>query len=506
MPSCALLNLPSDVVIQVFYHSTTYSRLSLRQTCTAFYSISRERILWIQCLNRLIQTARLYPPSFPMDEMTNEQLEAAANAPLRFRCNLANGLTASAPTRWLEMGPEKAGQVLRNFVLVPGGRYLVTLTGDVIRFWDIGVVAGEYAPDRFIAEVDCGIGSDRRPWIDAEFNGDELYIRVNGASASGVWSAVYQINPLADSPQFAPLGLLNTKLFKHYSFHFDPYEMAVVYSTAIENGGNMWIWDLATNTLATWPASGRTVKRIYITEGRVLLISLPEPGQLMLQGDVHVVPKFEQQSSPQQAQQLPSPFIHSINWEEDFPDWSVENGSIVTPSSWEVRETHFPFELVGRRQTDDEDSVSCEIVHKVLQRSSTDPSQMEADTKHHGLYKGNMVIPPDVNFTATYLPDDIRVIYWLIRPSDPYEGFYSPLQLVVHVTSLVEKSEHKSSTVDMCMPLWTLWSNISWGLFGFSAATGRFCIVDDEKDVKILDYGLAMPGGADAVSDTVEES
>ncbi|KAH8828584.1 hypothetical protein DL96DRAFT_1011407 [Flagelloscypha sp. PMI_526] len=90
MPRCSLLDFPPDIVIKVLYYSTSFARIALRQTCISLSTLSRERILWIYCLNHLIETAHLYPPSFPMDEMTTEQLEAAANAPLRFRCNLAN--------------------------------------------------------------------------------------------------------------------------------------------------------------------------------------------------------------------------------------------------------------------------------------------------------------------------------------------------------------------------------------------------------------------------------
>ncbi|KAH8804176.1 hypothetical protein DL96DRAFT_1631406 [Flagelloscypha sp. PMI_526] len=510
MPSCSLLSLPSDVTIQVFYHSTTYSRISLRQTCTTLYSISKERILWIQCLNRLIEIAHLYPPSFPMDEMSDEQLEAAANAPLRFRCNLANGQTASAPvsTRWLEIDPERAGQVLRNFVLVPGGRYLVTLTGDIVRFWDIGIVAREYVPDRLIAEVDCGIGFDRRSWINAEFNGDELYIQVEGSSVSdhySVCSAMFRINPLEEFPQLALIGFLDTKLFISSSFHFDPYEMAVVYSTTIENGGNMWIWDLSTNILATWSSGGQTVKSIYNTEGRALVIGLPKPGQLMLQGDIYELPKFTQQSSPQQPQQLPSPFIHSVNWEEDFSGCSAENSSLASPSWWEARKTHFPFDLIGWGQADHSDAVSCEIVHKVLERCPSDSSRLDAVTRHHGVYKGQMVIPQNVSFMATYLPDDVRIMYWLRKASDPHICFLTTVSLFVHVTSITQKGEHELSSIDMCKSLWAKQGRVSWGSFGFSAATGRLCVVDGKRGVKILDYGTVIPGATDVAIDSAVE-
>ncbi|KAH8828585.1 hypothetical protein DL96DRAFT_1011414 [Flagelloscypha sp. PMI_526] len=259
MQSCSFLNLPHDLLVEFFCASTTFTRISLRQTCTTLYSISKERVLWIHCLNHLIQTTRLYPPSFPMDEMTNDQLEAAANAPLRFRCNLANGHTSSAPTRYLEIDLSVAPQTVRNFVLVPGGRYLVTLKRQVVCLWDIGVVACEHDFDHKVAEVDCGIGLSEGAWMDAEFNGNELYVRVAASSRVGVWCAMYRINPLHDSPKFSLVGLLNTELFIPYSFHFDPYEMVLVYSTSIENGGNMWIWDLSTNSLATWAAGGQTV-------------------------------------------------------------------------------------------------------------------------------------------------------------------------------------------------------------------------------------------------------
>ncbi|KAH8832479.1 hypothetical protein DL96DRAFT_1704543 [Flagelloscypha sp. PMI_526] len=496
--STPILDLPSNVITRVFYYSTAFSRISLRQTCTKLCSHSKERNLWINCLKRLIQTSLLYPPSFPIDEMNNEHLEAAANAPLRFRCNLANGRTSFAPTRWLQED-QNIKYTSRHFALVPGGRFLVTLTGELVRMWDIGMVGCEHPPHHIIAEVNCGVGSNIRPRVATEFNDDEF-----------IWCAVYRINPLENSPQFTLLGLLDTKLFTPNAFHFDPYKMVIIYSTPAWRGGNIWIWDISTNSLATWPGDdSQDVIRIYIMEGHVLLLKKPEWGKLLVRGDIFTLPKFSSPFSPQKYQKLPSPFIHSISWEEDFPGWSAENGSIICPAWLEARENHFPFDLVGRRTTGDEGSVSCEIVHKVLQISPSDPSRLNAVTCHQGLYRGNMVLPPDadmavgvlpdISFTVTYLPDDVRIMYWILSPRDLQEGSSVSRRLYVHVNSLAEKGECELSRVDMCMPLWTHWSNgtdwthqhMTWEFFEFSPATGRFCIADGD-DIRIVDYGSVI--------------
>ncbi|KAH8804164.1 hypothetical protein DL96DRAFT_1686383 [Flagelloscypha sp. PMI_526] len=492
MQSCALLDLPHDLLVELFCVATTFSRISLRQTCRTLYSMSKERALWIQCLNHLIQTTRLYSPSFPLDDMTNDQLEAAANMPLRFRCNLANGRTSSTPPRYLNIDQSITRYNFRNIVLVPGGRYLVTLNKKIVRLWDIGVVACERVPDRLVTEVDCGIGLSESAQMDADFNGIELYIRVAAARTVGVWCAIYRINPLDESPKFTLLGLLDTNLFTPFSFHFDPYEMVVVYSTAIENGGNMWIWDLSTNSLATWPGGGQSVNRIYITEGHALLISRPQSNQLMLQGDIHVLPKVPQSSSHRHPQQLPSPFVHSITWEDDFPNFTSQDGSIASPEWWEARKSQFPFELICRRQTDasDPDSVYCEIVHKVLQKSISEPSRFEAVTRHRGRYEGNMFIPPNILSIAILLPDDVRIMYWLARRNLPPVDDSNFQHLYVHVTSLAEKKEYESNGIDMCLPLWTHWNDqhMFWRWFGFSPAMGRYCCVDG-GNVFIYDYG-----------------
>ncbi|KAH8804117.1 hypothetical protein DL96DRAFT_728791 [Flagelloscypha sp. PMI_526] len=480
MPVCSLLDLPPDVVIQVFYYSTSFARIALRQTCTMLSSLSRERILWMYCLNHLIETAHLYPPSFPMDEMTTEQLEAAANAPLRFRCDFANDRKHLALKKWHAIDSERSRQRLRYLVLVPGGRYLVTLNDETLRLWDMGAVACEYVPDRVLAKVECEIGLKRGLRMDVEFNGDELYIQLGASSNLGVWCTLYKINPLEQSPRLTLIGVLDTKLFTPVSSRFDPYGMVVLYSTSSKTGGNMWLWDLSTKSLATWSSGGKTAISIYTMEGCALLISRAAPDQVPVQGDIFALPKFSQLSSSQQPQQLPTSLIHSVNWAEDFSGWTAEESLVVSPSRLKPRETDFPFDLIGWRQD--------------LHKSLSDPSQLEVVTSHQGLYTGNMVIPVIGDFTAVYLPDEVRIMYWIRRPQGEKGGVTKFQHLYVHITSLAEEHQGGSSSVDMCAPLWTQWTwqDMAWGLFGFCAATGRLCIVDEE-DMRVIDYSTAMP-------------
>ncbi|KAH8828583.1 hypothetical protein DL96DRAFT_1011408 [Flagelloscypha sp. PMI_526] len=270
--------------------------------------------------------------------------------------------------------------------------------------------------------------------------------------------------------------------------------MVVLYSTSSKAGGNMWLWDLSTKSLATWSSGGKTVISIYTLEGRALLISRAAPDQVPVQGDVYALPKFSQLSSSQQPQQLSASLTHSVNWAEDFSDWTAEESLVVSPSRLKPRETDFPFDLIGWRQ-DWEDTIPCRIVHKILQKSLSDPSQLEVVTSHRGLYTGNMVIPVIGDFTAAYLPDEIRIMYWIRRPQGEKGGVTKFQHLYVHVTSLVEEYQGGPSNVDMCAPLWTQWTwqDMTWGLFGFCAATGRLCIVDEEEEMRVIDYSTAMP-------------
>jgi hypothetical protein len=90
----------------------------------------------------------------------------------------------TAPTRFLIDSNRPRGK-FRTFTLVAGGRYLVALKLSIIMLWDIGVVGCKLDPPFRVAEVDCHIALDKGPWIDAESNGDDLFVRVGGADVTG---------------------------------------------------------------------------------------------------------------------------------------------------------------------------------------------------------------------------------------------------------------------------------------------------------------------------------
>jgi hypothetical protein len=112
------------------------------QTCRALCQASRQPIVWMTALRRMCSDHDLFVPSFPIDTgMSLSQLEHVATSPERFlsclRHNLPGGSIEPLKTRTLDitMDPSVPVELAR---LVPGGRYLFTLSAKTVKLWDIG--------------------------------------------------------------------------------------------------------------------------------------------------------------------------------------------------------------------------------------------------------------------------------------------------------------------------------------------------------------------------------
>ena len=118
------------------------------KTCKTLQYNTKQRIIWIDALHRICFDNTLFLPSFPIFDMSNEELEQAAMAPYRwiklctatFAKNQSNGSrTELQPTiaRIIQEPFDEARIGIKTF-LVPGGRYLVAYSLRRIGIWDLG--------------------------------------------------------------------------------------------------------------------------------------------------------------------------------------------------------------------------------------------------------------------------------------------------------------------------------------------------------------------------------
>ena len=113
------------------------------QVNRSFKVIFQREDIWKDSIKRACETYGLYEPSYPLLEMSLQDLKRAALAPFRVasliqRCPPGQKLLAdSAPTIVHEEINPRQPPVIR---LIPGGRFLLTVASpSSLQLWDLGV-------------------------------------------------------------------------------------------------------------------------------------------------------------------------------------------------------------------------------------------------------------------------------------------------------------------------------------------------------------------------------
>ena len=113
------------------------------KACRVFRKAANARLVWKSALERVIEEHGIFWPTFPLADMSTEQLEHAASGPYRF----AEKLQTSFGDRYRAYQDRTFSPLQKNHVgthvvdkmtLVPGGRFLVTSGDDSICLWDLG--------------------------------------------------------------------------------------------------------------------------------------------------------------------------------------------------------------------------------------------------------------------------------------------------------------------------------------------------------------------------------
>ena len=119
------------------------------KTCKALQLSTRQRAVWVAALHRVCLDNTLFLPSFPISDMSDLELERSAMAPHRwielcgaFEKQLLNDPGARlCPLATRIIDDSLFIEVDVNaieFLIVPGGRYLVSSSHEVISVLDLG--------------------------------------------------------------------------------------------------------------------------------------------------------------------------------------------------------------------------------------------------------------------------------------------------------------------------------------------------------------------------------
>ncbi|KAJ7701213.1 hypothetical protein B0H17DRAFT_924738 [Mycena rosella] len=134
-------DLPVDILIAIMNFGTPQDILALRKVSKSIADVTRERSVWIGALRRVSTQYDIYGPSFPLTEMSIEDLEHAATASRRFTSRIRGEFLQHRPVPPLSiqyLEPASFGEDFDHLRLVPGGRFLLTMFRCTLRLWDLG--------------------------------------------------------------------------------------------------------------------------------------------------------------------------------------------------------------------------------------------------------------------------------------------------------------------------------------------------------------------------------
>ncbi|KAH8828778.1 hypothetical protein DL96DRAFT_1016367 [Flagelloscypha sp. PMI_526] len=491
---CPLLRLPPDVILHILTFSQPNDVLRLRQTCNSLKDFSHERALWVYFLRVLIHKARFHPASFPLDNMSSAELEAAATVTLRFLRNFAHDTPASRAQIFNIPGNDK----VHSLALVAGDRYLISISGPRVILWDLGFVGSRDSKSgpRMVAHIRSEIPDHLAPWLHVEHKGGELLVRITSNKWHGTWNVMYKINPSQPKPKFEHVATLKTTLFSHYAYCFDPVRMIVLFSNAqhgLPKQQDLWIWDVNANTLSNWTGEPGMIDSIFLlTDFVVLILETGRSRAISFEGQVLSLPKpyAELDLSEMLNQKFyksPNLFLHTLEWRKDIVHPN-DLDMVRTADRWESGDgKKFSFDMIAYYEGH-ENSRQCTILRRVLQPRMDDPNAAELVTQHQASYEGNMYIPRNVGFMGCdLLYNDLRMISWPDRRAWGESPDIITTRITCHLSSLAG-----SPTIDSCKTLHDCGPSDGSLEHVFSPRTGRLCFVSGPEgtDITFYDFGV----------------
>ncbi|KAJ3526579.1 hypothetical protein NMY22_g10109 [Coprinellus aureogranulatus] len=116
--------------------------VSIRETCSSLHAVSRQRFIWLEMARRTCEENGLFKASFPLEKMSDAELEHLALSPTKFEKLVTgrNGLRLiPAHVSVFKLQHEDDVIDTDTIFMIPGGRYLITRRPEVgIYLWDLG--------------------------------------------------------------------------------------------------------------------------------------------------------------------------------------------------------------------------------------------------------------------------------------------------------------------------------------------------------------------------------
>lgn len=213
-----LLKGSLDLLIHIQLFLDPVDILALRSTCKHLWDATRSRTVWMNAVRNVSVAQGAFLPSFPLQEMSLDDLEHAALSPRRLwaligKADVMKPFLIRVFTPRTSRGAEPVS--IDGARLVPGGRFLLTSTNNGgLSLWDIGYNAGTHMKIFPIATLagSSATSSSSVTNVGCTPDSSGLYIFMKSRLVNGhAQVSCYEIYPISEAPNFSQLGTLSAR-------------------------------------------------------------------------------------------------------------------------------------------------------------------------------------------------------------------------------------------------------------------------------------------------------
>ncbi|KDR79805.1 hypothetical protein GALMADRAFT_208115 [Galerina marginata CBS 339.88] len=467
----ALSRTPLDIQISIIKFLDPYDILQLRKTCRSLYCATMQITIWMEALHRVCIRNSTFRPSFSLESMSRLALEHAATAPRRWIALASRTSDRDRPippykTSYLKPTASEILERCATLYLVPGGRFLVTVSWNMVAVWDLDFVVGlglhvtQFMEPLALTKLtftgmflvhptpdDLGLRillSALEPTWQGDFNGGDLPETF----------LVYEIYPQSENPQLRKIAELQ-KSGENISFFCHSLDRLVFLQGATLN-----IWDYKADAWASWTVPG-DYDQILVDQSSIILLYRSGVSVWSIPPLSPSKPPFSDADPPSVPPHftLLYPDLGSV-WCEGPCDWYSGSPQPHIYDLIEVDGIDFP--IKSRRY---EVVLGGHLKSAELAERWTFAISRSADLK----------------FESGFFCENTLVSWW----------FDSASQLVkVHTGSTFAAGREAASRkviVDETLTL--LQTHDIWkGCVGLCPVSARFLYLDTEKGIRVLDY------------------
>ncbi|KAI5899276.1 uncharacterized protein SCHCODRAFT_02769051 [Schizophyllum commune H4-8] len=303
------LGLPQEVLIRILRFTHPLDILRLRTVCKYLRDLTLQRIIWINALRAAVNRNDVFPPTFPLSNMSDTEIEHAIFGPIEFsRMVRQQGVrilgdhettpdTPSLPKLLpvarrvfpLEIGATSLAIHPPDVILLPGGRYVVIKTDRAIHIVDLG-----YHPDSVINARPV-FTLRKSDLLNIPTNDDTTW-RVDNWSASGPMGdlllyisvqqspvstnhgaiAIYKVVDIASAPagrQIAQLTIPDPS----------PFRICNVEGNRVcftSENGVVGVWNFASGRAARWQSRSASLNNLVVLARDTVILCIPSFGTI----------------------------------------------------------------------------------------------------------------------------------------------------------------------------------------------------------------------------------